>query len=77
MLEGKAQVEDTDMPVMMQVQALSCAYQALDIYDVVDCTSIAAHIKKVLKRNPLKRNHMVHICYPLFSIVGYCPHIKG
>jgi len=48
MLEGKARVEDTDMPVMMQMQALSCAHQALDIFDAVDHTSIAAHIKKVL-----------------------------
>lgn len=47
MLEGKALVEDTDMPVKMQIQAMSSASQALDLYDVVDCKSIAAHIKKV------------------------------
>lgn len=47
MLEGKALVEDTDMPVKMQVQAMGCASQALDLYDVMDCKSIAAHIKKV------------------------------
>lgn len=47
MLEGKALVEDTDMPLKMQIQATSSASQALDLYDVVDCKSIAAHIKKV------------------------------
>ncbi|CAH9052760.1 unnamed protein product [Cuscuta europaea] len=47
MLEGKAVIEDTDMPVKMQIQAMACASQALDIYDdVLDCKSIAAHIKK-------------------------------
>lgn len=47
MLEGKALIEDTDMPVKMQIQAMAAASQALDIYDVFDCRSIAAHIKKV------------------------------
>lgn len=47
MLEGKAMVEDTDMPVKMQVQAMSAASHALDLFDVSDCKSIAAHIKKV------------------------------
>lgn len=46
MLEGKALVEDTDMPVKMQIQAMASASQALDLYDVVDCRSIAAHMKK-------------------------------
>ncbi|XP_031119657.1 dynein light chain LC6, flagellar outer arm-like [Ipomoea triloba] len=46
MLEGKGLIEDTDMPMKMQIQAMSCAYQALDLYDVLDCKSIAAHIKK-------------------------------
>ncbi|WCJ40777.1 Dynein light chain type 1 family protein [Euphorbia peplus] len=46
MLEGKAMIEDTDMPIKMQMQAMSCASQALDLYDVLDCKSIAAHIKK-------------------------------
>ncbi|XP_008228550.1 PREDICTED: dynein light chain LC6, flagellar outer arm-like [Prunus mume] len=46
MLEGKAFVEDTDMPVKMQMQAMAAASQALDLYDVFDCRSIAAHIKK-------------------------------
>uniref|UniRef100_A0A0D9V5X5 PRONE domain-containing protein n=1 Tax=Leersia perrieri TaxID=77586 RepID=A0A0D9V5X5_9ORYZ len=46
MLEGKAMVEDTDMPVKMQLQAMSAAYKALDRFDVLDCRSIAAHIKK-------------------------------
>ena len=47
MLEGKAMVEDSDMPVKMQVQAMALASQALDLFDVVDCKSIAGHIKKV------------------------------
>lgn len=47
MLEGKALIEDTDMPVKMQMHAMAFASQALDIYDVFDCRSIAAHIKKV------------------------------
>lgn len=47
MLEGKAMVADTDMPSKMQIQAMSYASQALDLYDVLDCESIAAHIKKV------------------------------
>ncbi|KAK9690268.1 hypothetical protein RND81_09G116900 [Saponaria officinalis] len=46
MLEGKAMVEDTDMPMKMQIQAMSCAYHALDLFDVVDYRSIAAHIKQ-------------------------------
>lgn len=48
MLEGKALVEDTDMPVKMQIQAMASASQALDLYDVLECRSIAAHIKKVI-----------------------------
>lgn len=47
MLEGKAYVKDTDMPLKMQAHAMDSASQALDIYDVVDYTSIAAYIKKV------------------------------
>lgn len=47
MLEGKALIEDTDMPLKMQIQAMASASQALDVYDVLDCKSIAAHIKKV------------------------------
>ncbi|GAB4850204.1 hypothetical protein Ancab_029498 [Ancistrocladus abbreviatus] len=46
MLEGKALIEDTDMPMKMQIQAKAAASQALDLYDVFDCRSIAAHIKK-------------------------------
>ncbi|KAH7856552.1 hypothetical protein Vadar_002718 [Vaccinium darrowii] len=46
MLEGKALIEDSDMPKKMQNQAMTAASQALDIYDVVDYKSIAAHIKK-------------------------------
>ncbi|THU53497.1 hypothetical protein C4D60_Mb10t15040 [Musa balbisiana] len=40
-------IQDTDMPVKMQLQAMSCAYEALDLFDVLDCAGIAAHIKKV------------------------------
>lgn len=47
MLEGKGVIEDTDMPVKMQIKAMDWASQALDVYDVLDYTSIAAHIKKV------------------------------
>lgn len=47
MLEGKAMVEDSDMPVKMQVQAMGFASKALDLFDVIDCKSIAGHIKKV------------------------------
>ncbi|GAB4842232.1 hypothetical protein Ancab_012198 [Ancistrocladus abbreviatus] len=46
MLEGKALIEDTDMPKKMQIQAMAAASQALDLYDVFDCTAVAAHIKK-------------------------------
>ncbi|XAR53346.1 Dynein ATPase [Bertholletia excelsa] len=46
MLEGKAVVKETDMPMKMQVQAMVSASEALDLYDVFDCISIAAHIKK-------------------------------
>lgn len=40
-------IEDTDMPTKMQIQAMAYASEALDLYDVIDCKSIAAHIKKV------------------------------
>ncbi|MBA0597525.1 hypothetical protein Gotri_005478 [Gossypium trilobum] len=46
MLEGKAMIKETDMPEKMQTQAMDSASQALDLYDVSDCISIAAHIKK-------------------------------
>ncbi|XP_077210063.1 uncharacterized protein LOC143845570 [Tasmannia lanceolata] len=46
MLEGKGRIQDTDMPIKMQLQAMGCASKALDLYDVSDCKSIAAHIKK-------------------------------
>ncbi|KAL4353224.1 hypothetical protein GQ457_06G017500 [Hibiscus cannabinus] len=45
-LKGKALVKETDMPEKMQTQAMDYASQALDLYDVSDCISIAAHIKK-------------------------------
>ncbi|KAL5189027.1 Dynein light chain 1, cytoplasmic [Glycine soja] len=46
MLEGKAMVKETDMSPKMQIHAMASASQALDLYDVYDCISIAAHIKK-------------------------------
>ncbi|KAG4999209.1 hypothetical protein AAZX31_08G037400 [Glycine max] len=46
MLEGKAMVKETDMSTKMQIHAMASASQALDLYDVYDCISIAAHIKK-------------------------------
>ncbi|GAA0150296.1 microtubule or microtubule-binding cytoskeletal protein [Lithospermum erythrorhizon] len=46
MLEGKALVEDSDMPLNMQMQAMSFASQALDIYDVFDLKAISCYIKK-------------------------------
>ena len=52
MLEGKALVEDTDMPLKMQIQAMSSASQALDVYDIFDCKSIAGYIKMVFFFSP-------------------------
>ncbi|KAK8366851.1 hypothetical protein V6Z12_A02G146100 [Gossypium hirsutum] len=46
MFEGKALVDDSDMPLKMQIEAMSFASQALDLYDVFDCISIAGYIKK-------------------------------
>ncbi|XP_030952429.1 dynein light chain LC6, flagellar outer arm-like [Quercus lobata] len=46
MSEGKARIEETDIPVKMQTRAMACAAQALDLFDVFDCISIAAHIKE-------------------------------
>lgn len=50
MLEGKGVVKDTDMTVKMQMEAMSFASEALDLYDVVDCISIAGYIKKEFDR---------------------------
>ncbi|XP_076910229.1 dynein light chain 1, cytoplasmic-like [Bidens hawaiensis] len=50
MLEGKAYVKDTDMPLKMQVHAMDSASQALDLYAVVECTAIASCIKKEFDR---------------------------
>ncbi|KAG6476790.1 hypothetical protein ZIOFF_066038 [Zingiber officinale] len=47
MLEGKAVILDTDMPLKMQLHAMSSAYAALDLFDVLECSDIAAHIKNV------------------------------
>lgn len=63
MLEGKAMVKETDMPLKMQIQATASASQALDLFDVSDCISIAAHIKKV---------H--HFTFTLIYIYVSCPH---
>ncbi|KAI8571104.1 hypothetical protein RHMOL_Rhmol01G0091800 [Rhododendron molle] len=46
MLEGKGLVKKTDMAVKMQIEAMGCASEALDLYDVSDCISMSAHIKK-------------------------------
>lgn len=48
MLEGKAMVKDSDMEEKLKSHAMSCASQALDLYDVTDLVAIAAHIKKVI-----------------------------
>ncbi|KAJ0864847.1 putative dynein light chain, type, dynein light chain superfamily protein [Helianthus annuus] len=77
MLEGKAYVKDTDMQLKMQAHAMDSASQALDLYDVVDCTSIAAHIKKVscLLKDFLFRTFLcffffcVQLCW---LICGFC-----
>ncbi|CAI0543330.1 unnamed protein product [Linum tenue] len=50
MLEGKAIVKETDMPESMQIKAMASASEALDTFDVLDCRSLAAHIKKVNPR---------------------------
>ncbi|XP_028774006.1 dynein light chain LC6, flagellar outer arm-like [Neltuma alba] len=50
MLEGKATVKEADMPLKMQIQAMSSASHALDLFDVSDCVSIAAHIKKAFDK---------------------------
>lgn len=50
MLEGKASVQGTDMPVTMQLQAMSAASEALDLFDVLDCEGIASHLKKEFDR---------------------------
>ena len=55
-------VEDSDMPVKMQVQAMALASQALDLFDVVDCKSIAGHIKKVPYSSLL---------FPYHQTIGY------
>ncbi|KAL4308962.1 hypothetical protein GQ457_01G046050 [Hibiscus cannabinus] len=53
MLKGKALIKETNMLEKMQTQAMDSASQALDLYDVSDCISIAAHIKKE-KKNKTK-----------------------
>ncbi|KAH7431463.1 hypothetical protein KP509_08G049300 [Ceratopteris richardii] len=46
MLEGRAALGETDMPVLMQKHAMRSASSALDLYDITDCQAIAAFIKK-------------------------------
>ncbi|XP_022730365.1 probable dynein light chain isoform X4 [Durio zibethinus] len=46
MQEGKAVIEDTDMPLKILAQALASASRALDLYEVFDCIAFAAYIKK-------------------------------
>lgn len=47
MLEGKAVLQETDMPEMMQRHVMELAHQALDAHEVSDCQSIAHFIKQV------------------------------
>lgn len=65
MLEGKGMIKETDMPVKMQIHAMASASQALDLYDVSDCISIAAHIKKVRVCVRLQQ-------FSLFNSIDYC-----
>ncbi|GAY49779.1 hypothetical protein CUMW_121700 [Citrus unshiu] len=46
MLEGKAVVQETDMPYELQSHVMELAYQALDLHEVSDCQSIAHYIKQ-------------------------------
>ncbi|GLT75859.1 hypothetical protein SLA2020_475530 [Shorea laevis] len=46
MLEGKAVIRESDMPEEMQNHVTELAYQALDLYEVSDCQSIAHYIKQ-------------------------------
>ncbi|KAM7255008.1 hypothetical protein ACFE04_020249 [Oxalis oulophora] len=46
MLEGKAEVCETDMTEGMQGHVTELAYQALDLHEVSDCQSIARYIKQ-------------------------------
>lgn len=73
MLEGKGLIEDTDMPMKMQIQAMSCAYQALDLYDVLDCKSIAAHIKKVRQLTYNSCISVTFLYYICCSLALICP----
>ncbi|XP_038878771.1 dynein light chain 1, cytoplasmic-like [Benincasa hispida] len=50
MLEGKATVKETDMSEKMQSHAMASASHALDLFDVSDSLSLAAHIKKDFDR---------------------------
>lgn len=46
MVEGNAAMGETDMPILMQQHAVSCASRALNLHDDDDCESIALFMKK-------------------------------
>ncbi|KMZ56298.1 Dynein light chain [Zostera marina] len=46
MLEGRGLIQETDMPSSMRNHAMSSASSALDLYEIIECKKIAAHIKK-------------------------------
>ncbi|KAH1056691.1 hypothetical protein J1N35_034756 [Gossypium stocksii] len=47
MLEGKAVIEDTDMPLKMQAGALASASRALDLFEVVS-SPISKELSSIL-----------------------------
>lgn len=63
MLEGKAVVRETDMPILMQSHVMELAYKALDLYEVSDCRSIALYIKQVCLIIRLKLNNLHLVFY--------------
>ncbi|KAK9920572.1 hypothetical protein M0R45_029125 [Rubus argutus] len=77
MLEGKAVVRETDMPILMQSHVMELAYKALDLYEVSDCRSIALYIKQIFDEAYGPAWHCVvgkdldlaitHFCGVLFS----------
>ncbi|CAL9151051.1 unnamed protein product [Musa hybrid cultivar] len=72
MLEGKATIQETDMPLEMQMQAMSSASEALDLFDALDCRNIAGHIKKV----PYHRLHLGSPFSCSLCLVHLCSHEK-
>lgn len=69
MLEGKGMIEETDMPLKMQAQALTSASRALDLYEVFDCIPIAAYIKKVISKSLLQTQ------FPFSSFSAFVYHL--